>query len=64
MKILESFRFRLKSDLELLVKSGLEYIKDDDFIVIHSIEENIEHLIPAAKKSGVDFKILVLKQDI
>ena len=35
-----------------------------DFIVIHSIEENIEHLIPEAKKRGKNFKILVLKQDI
>ena len=40
------------------------WIDDNDFIVIHSIEENIEHLIPAAKKRGVNFKILVLKQDI
>ena len=63
-KILNTFRIRLKSDLDALVDSGAGWIKDDDFIVIHSIEENIEHLIPEAKKRGVNFKILVLKQDI
>ena len=63
-KILNTFRIRMKSDLDALVESGVGWIKDDDFIVIHSIEENIEHLIPEAKKKGVNFKILVLKQDI
>ena len=62
--ILDTLRSRLNSDLEALVKSGVEWIQDGDFIVIHSIEENIEHLIPEAKKKGVQFKILVLKQDI
>ena len=62
--ILDTFRSRLESDLEALVKSGVEWIQDGDFIVIHSIEENIEHLIPEAKEKGVQFKILVLKQDI
>ena len=62
--ILDTFRSRLESDLEALVKSGVEWIQDGDFIVIHSIEENIEHLIPEAKKKGVNFKMLVLKQDI
>jgi len=63
-KILNTFRIRMKSDLDALVENGAGWIKDDDFIVIHSIEENIEHLIPEAKKRGVNFKILVLKQDI
>ena len=62
--ILDTFRSRLESDLEALVQSGVEWIQDGDFIVIHSIEENIEHLIPEAKKKGVQFTILVLKQDI
>ena len=62
--MLDTFRSRLESDLEALVKSGVECIQDGDFIAIHSIEENIEHLIPEAKKKGVQFKILVLKQDI
>ena len=62
--ILDTFRSRLDSDLEALVESGVEWIQDGDYIVIHSIEENIEHLIPEAKKRGIDFKILVLKQDI
>ncbi len=51
--ILDTFRSRLESDLEALVQSGVEWIQDGDFIVIHSIEENIEHLIPEAKKKGV-----------
>ena len=63
-KILNTFRIRLESDLELLVKEGIRWIENGDFIVIHSIEENIEHLIPEAKKRGINFKILVLKQDI
>ena len=63
-KILNTFRIRMKSDLDALVENGAGWIKNDDFIVIHSIEENIEHLIPEAKKRGVNFKILVLKQDI
>ena len=63
-KILNRFKERLESDMDDLMKSGVEWIKNDDFIVIHSIEENTEHLIPKAKKSGVNFKILVLKQDI
>ena len=63
-KILNTFRIRMQSDLDALVENGAGWIKDDDFIVIHSIEENIEHLIPEAKKRGVNFKILVLKQDI
>jgi len=63
-QILEVFRDRLKLDLDALVESGTEWIKDGDFIVIHSIEENIEHLIPSAKKKGIKFKILLLQQDI
>ena len=63
-KILKTFKIRLESDLSALVENGMEWIKNGDFIVIHSIEENIEHLIPEAKNKGVNFKILVLKQDI
>ena len=63
-EILETFKIRMESDLEELVEEGLKWIIDGDCIVIHSIEENIEHLIPEAKKRGVDFNILVLKQDI
>ena len=63
-KLLDVFKKRMKSDVDFLVKKGVRWIQDDDFIVIHSIEENIEHLIPEAKKRGVNFKIMVLKQDI
>ena len=63
-KILKTLRIRLESDLSALVENGLKWIQNGDFIVIHSIEENIEHLIPEAKKKGINFKILVLKQDI
>ena len=64
VKLLNSFKNRLESDVAALVEKSVKWIDDSDFIVIHSIEENIEHLIPAAKKRGVNFKILVLKQDI
>ena len=60
-KTLQTFKKRLESDMNDLVKNGIEWINNGDFIVIHSIEENIEHLIPEAKKRGIDFKILVLK---
>jgi len=63
-KLLDIFKERLESDVDSLVEQGIKWIQDGDFIVIHSIEENIEHLIPQAKKSGKKFKILVLKQDI
>ena len=63
-EILKTFKIRLESDLNALVENGIEWINNGDFIVIHSIEENIEHLIPEAKKRGIDFKILVLRQDI
>ena len=64
VKILDEFKTRLASDLDELVAQGINTIQDNDFIVIHSIEENIEHLIPEAKTRGLNFKILVLKQDI
>ena len=62
--ILTKFLKRLDSDVISLIEEGVQCIKDGDFIVIHSIEENIENLIPEAKKNGINFRILVLKQDI
>ena len=53
--LLETFKKRLETNVQILVEKGIQYIEDDDFIVIHSIEENIEHLIPAAKKMGLNF---------
>ena len=44
-KVLNTFKIRLASDMNALVKTSLEWIEDDDFIVIHSIEENIAHKI-------------------
>ena len=62
--LIDDFKQRLDSDLNVLTQKSLEWIDDGDFIVIHSIEENIENLIPEAKLKGKNFKILVLKQDI
>ena len=64
VKLLEIFKKRLETDVDSLIDQGVKWIENNDFIVIHSIEENIEHLIPEAKKRGLNFKILVLKQDI
>ena len=64
VQLLDTFKKRLKTDFDFLTEKGVKYIENNDFIVIHSIEENIEHLIPEAKKRGINFKILVLKQDI
>ena len=63
-KLIDGFKRRLDSDLDSLIQKSLEWIEDGDFIVIHSIEENIENLIPEASQRGKNFKILVLKQDI
>ena len=63
-KLIDDFKRRLDSDLDELIQKSLEWIENGDFIVIHSIEENIEYLIPEAKLKGKKFKILVLKQDI
>ena len=63
-KLIDDFKRRLDSDLDELIQKSLEWIENWDFIVIHSIEENIEYLIPEAKLKGKKFKILVLKQDI
>ena len=63
-KLIDTYKKRLNSDVNSLVEEGIKCIEDGDIIVIHSIEENIEQLIPEAKKRGINFKILVLKQDI
>ena len=64
INLIDDFKLRLDSDLDSLIQKSLEWIEDGDFIVIHSIEENIENLIPEASQRGKKFKILVLKQDI
>ncbi|SVB88259.1 uncharacterized protein METZ01_LOCUS241113, partial [marine metagenome] len=64
INLIDDFKRRLDSDLHALTQTSIEWIDDGDFIVIHSIEETIENLIPQAKLKGKDFKILVLKQDI
>ena len=64
INLIDDFKLRLDSDLDSLIQKSLEWIEDGDFIVIHSIEENIENLIPEASQRGKIFKILVLKQDI
>ena len=64
IKLIDGFKRRLDSDLDELTQKSLEWIDDGDFIVIHSIEETIENLIPEAKLKEKNFKILVLKQDI
>jgi translation initiation factor 2B subunit (eIF-2B alpha/beta/delta family) len=64
INLIDDFKLRLDSDLDSLIQKSLEWIEDGDFIVIHSIEENIENLIPEASQRGKNFKILVLKQDI
>ena len=64
IKLIDGFKRRLDSDLNALTQTSIEWIDDGDFIVIHSIEETIENLIPQAKLKGKNFKILVLKQDI
>lgn len=60
---INSYIQRLEDDLEKLIENGVKTIEDGDLIVIHSIEENIETLIPAARRHGKIFKVLILKQD-
>ena len=61
--LLKSYLERLNDDLVKLTSHGLKCIEDGDLIIIHSIEENVELLIPEAKKQGKIFKVLILKQD-
>ena len=61
--LFKSYLDRLNDDLVKLTHQSLKCVEDGDLIVIHSIEENVELLIPEAKKQGKNFKILILKQD-
>ncbi len=62
--ILSELSVQLKEDLENLKSNGPQFVEDGDIIIIHSVEEAVETLIPEAKKQGKNFEVLILKQDI
>ncbi|MBT3216882.1 MAG: hypothetical protein HOD97_05125 [Candidatus Marinimicrobia bacterium] len=63
-KILGELSNQLKEDLLILTQRSTEYIEDGDIIIIHSVEETVEMLLPEAKRAGKNFEVLILKQDI
>ncbi|MDP7608520.1 MAG: hypothetical protein QF814_02180, partial [Candidatus Marinimicrobia bacterium] len=56
--LFKSYLDKLNDDLVKLTHHGLKCVEDGDLIVIHSIEENVELLMPEAKKQGKIFKVL------
>lgn len=63
-RILDELGGQLKADMEKLKEHGSACVEDGDIIIIHSVEEPVEMLIPKAGKQGKDFEVLILKQDI
>ena len=41
----------------------MEQINDRDRIIVHSVNEPVQRIIPAAKRAGKEFQVLVLRQD-
>ena len=64
IEIIENLMKRLEYDMSELSKQGLSHIEDGDFIVLHAVEEPVELLMPEAKKTGKEFEVLILKQDV
>ena len=63
-KIIESVEERLNNDMNELATQGVKHIEDGDHIILHSVEEGAELLLPEAKRMGKNFEVLILKQDL
>jgi len=63
-KIIESLEERLNDDMNELANQGVKHIEDGDHIILHSVEEGAELLLPEAKRMGKNFEVLILKQDL
>jgi translation initiation factor 2B subunit (eIF-2B alpha/beta/delta family) len=62
-KIIESLEERLNDDMNELANQGVKHIEDGDHIILHSVEEGAELLLPEAKRMGKNFEVLILRQD-
>ena len=62
-KIIESLEERLNNDMNELATQGVKHIEDGDHIILHSVEEGAELLLPEAKRMGKNFEVLILRQD-
>jgi translation initiation factor 2B subunit (eIF-2B alpha/beta/delta family) len=47
-----------------LAIQGVQHIEDGDHIILHSVEEGAELLLPEAKRMGKNFEVLILRQDL
>ena len=63
-KIIESLEERLNNDMNELANQGVKHIEDGDHIILHSVEEGAELLLPEAKRMGKNFEVLILRQDL
>ena len=63
-KIIESLEERLNNDMNELATQGVKHIEDGDHIILHSVEEVAELLLPEAKRMGKNFEVLILRQDL
>jgi len=63
-KIIESLEERLNDDMNELANQGVKHIEDGDHIILHSVEEGAELLLPEAKRMGKNFEVLILRQDL
>ena len=63
-KIIESLEERLNDDMNELATQGVKHIEDGDHIILHSVEEGAELLLPEAKRMGKNFEVLILRQDL
>ena len=63
IQIIENLQNRLNVDLNNLAEHGKKCIEDGDLIIVHSVEEPVEIMIPAAAREGKKFEVLILKQD-
>lgn len=53
----------LNEKMDRVAAHGVEQIKDGDRIIVHSVNEPVQRIIPAAKRRNKQFKVLILRQD-
>jgi len=63
-KIIKSLEERLNDNMNELANQGVKHIEDGDYIILHSVEEGAELLLPEAKRMGKNFEVLILRQDL
>ena len=64
IEIINLLAERLRNDMNELANQGVKHIEDGDYIILHSVEEPVELLLPAAQRMGKKFEVLILRQDL